>query len=188
MSTRPAAATERLSRVLTRLLPRRARADFGEPMVQLAKDRRRYDDEPIWRLWPSLVVDAVSTAARSHREESMPRIPAVFIGLVFAIAVFAVLSASPAIGLVLAAVGGLLLRTQHGRIAPRSGRTRHGAWALAGAGLVATFFTTLAWQGDDELSAPAWLALVLTLITGLTALGTAAVLAFERRSSPPAAA
>lgn len=188
MSTRNGSVTERLSRALVRLLPRGARDDFGEAMVQLAKDRRRYDGEPIWRLWPSLVVDAVSTTARTRWEEAMPRVPAVFVGLIFAIAVFAVLSASPVVGFALAAVGGLLLLTQRGRIAPRPGRSAHGErWALAGVALLGTFFAVIAWQGDDEFSAAAWLALMLTLIAGLTALGTAAVLAFERRrSSHPA--
>ena len=106
MSAGPGAATERLSRALVRLLPRSVREDYGEPMVQLAKDRRRHGGEPIWRLWPSLVVDAVSTTARTHWEEAMPRVPAVFIGLIFAIAAFAVLSAPPPVRRVSAASGG----------------------------------------------------------------------------------
>lgn len=185
MSAPSGAATERLSRALVRLLPRSAREDYGDAVVQLAKDRRRHGGEPIWRLWPSLVVDATSTAARTHREEAMPRIPAPAIGLVFAIAAFAVLSSSPAVGLALAALGGLALWFQRGRIATRPDGSHHAArWALAGLALVAIAFGVMAWSTDDQLdSAPAWSAVIATLIAGLTALGTAAVLAVVRRST-----
>lgn len=186
MSTRSGAATERFSRALVRLLPRSAREDYGDAVVQLARDRRRHGGEPIWRLWPSLVVDAASTTARTHWEEAMPRIPATLIGLVFAIAAFALLSSSPAVGLALAAVGGLALWFQRGRIASRHGGSHHTArWALAGLALVAIAFGVMAWSNDDQLdSAAAWSAVMLTLIAGLTALGTAAVLAVGRRSAP----
>ncbi len=112
----------------------------------------------------------------------MPRLPAVVIGLIFAIAAFAVLSASPVIGLGIAAIGGLVLWTQRGSV-PAAGSEQRPwlRWAVIGAVLVVVSFGIIAVQ-DDEFGAPAWMAIMGTLLAGLTGLGTAAVLAFEGRS------
>lgn len=181
MSTGSGAATERLSRALVRLWARSARDHYGDAAVQLAKDRRRHGGEPIWRLWPSLVVDAASTTARTHWEEAVPRVPATAFGLVFAIAGFGVLSDSPVAGLAIAGVGGIALLAQRGRIAPRHGGAAHPMrWAAAGLALVAIAAGVVAGTTDDQLDEAAWSAVLLTLIAGLTALGTAGVLAVDR--------
>ncbi len=184
MSALRRSGTERLSRALIRLLPRTTREDFGEPMVQLASDRRRFGGEPIWRLWPSLVVDALSTSARTHWEQTMPRVPAAVIGFIFAIAAFAILSASPLVGLPVAAVGAAVLWSQRGRTpAHADGSRRWVPLALAGVALVALSLGVIAVQ-DDEFSEPAWLTIMVTLLAGLPALGTAAVVALHPATDP----
>ena len=81
-------------------------------MVQLACDRRRHRHEPLWRLWPSLAGDALSSAIRLHWEEAVFPTRAALAGFGLAFAAFAILSGGLLIGLpVLVIVGVVVLRT-----------------------------------------------------------------------------
>jgi hypothetical protein len=171
-------ATEHVSRALVRLLPRSFRDELGADAVQLACDRRRHGHEPVWRLWPSLVGDAVSSAARLRLEETMFPTRAVVAGLALAFAVFAILSGGALIGLpLLVVVGVVVLRTAP--TLPRGLRApRWVPWASVGAVLTVASFAVV-FAAEDELTAAEWTSVLGLLVIGLWSLGTALVIAVD---------
>lgn len=176
-------ATERVSGVLVRLFPRSLREEHGDDMVQLACDRRRHGHEPLWRLWPSLTGDALSSAIRLHLEEAVFPVRAALAGLGLAFATFAVLSGGLLIGLpVLALVGVAVLRTPP---APPTGRRapRWVPWATVGLALAGASFAVIA-AADDELSVTEWISTIGLLMVGLWGLGTALVIAVDAHRTP----
>ncbi len=64
---------ERIYRALLRAYPRRHRDDYGEPMVQLMRDRLRDDGGGVHSLlvWCGLLTDLVVTAVRERMEAAM---------------------------------------------------------------------------------------------------------------------
>jgi hypothetical protein len=177
-------ATERVSRALVRLLPRSLRDEYGDDMVQLACDRRRHRHEPLWRLWPSLAGDALSSAIRLHWEEAVFPTRAALAGLGLAFAAFALLSGGLLIGLpVLAVVGVVVLRTSPSPpTGPRA--PRWVPWATVGLTLAGASFVVIA-TADDEFSATEWFSVIGLLMVGLWGLGTALVLAVDAHRTPP---
>lgn len=177
-------ATERVSRALVRLLPRSLREEHGDDMVQLACDRRRHRHEPLWRLWPSLAGDALSSAIRLRWEEAVFPTRAALAGLGLAFAAFAILSGGLLIGLpVLGVVGVVVLRTPPSPpTGPRA--PRWVPWAAVGLTLAGASFAVMA-TADDEFSATEWASILGLLMIGLWGLGTALVIAVDTHRTPP---
>lgn len=172
--------TERFSRALTYWLPRDLRDECGDDIVQLACDRRRYRQEPLWRLWPSLVGDTASSAVRFRLEEAMFPTRAVLGGLGLAFAAFAFLSGGLLIGLLaLVVVGVVLLRTEPARPSGRRA-PRWMPWAATGLVLSVASFAVVGFA-EDEFSALEWTSVLGLLVLGLWALGTSAVIAVDAR-------
>ena len=179
--------TRLLSRGLLLLLPRSLRDEYGADMVQLTLDRRTHSAEPVWRLWPALVCDTAVVIVRTRLEQLMIPFRALILGVALAIAIFAVAQRRPA------------CRTRRGRDRRRRraapARTPRPAAATGSAAPRAVrlgalgdrrrapFVGSLAAvvvAGDQELSAPAWMSVMGTLLVGLTALATGLVLAAQR--------
>ena len=175
-------STERLARALVRLVPRSLREDFGEAMVQLARDRRRHGGEPLWRLWPSLVADTSSTAVKLRWEEAVFPIRALLIGLGVAVVALAVLSGDPIVGgLVAPAVAAVVVGT---RPSSAEARTDHRwvPWVGAGAALCTLSVVLLIVLGSEEMAPIEWMATVGSMFLGWAALGTGAAIALGHRS------
>lgn len=182
-------STERLSRLLVRLLPRSLRRDFGDDMVQLAQDRCRHGGEPLWRLWPSLVADASSTAVRLRWEEAMYVFPtrAVLIGVAFSISVLAVLSGDPLVAVPIIAVAAFgAYRTRPIGPADPDGPSAV-AWALGGLALCAVAAFIVGVFSDHDLAPIEWFGFIVSMLLGLVGIGAGAVLAIDRRGRPRAA-
>jgi hypothetical protein len=182
--------TRLLSRGLLRIMPRHLRDEYGADMVQLTLDRRTHSGEPVWRLWPALVCDTAVVIVRTRLEQLMIPFRALVVGVAFAIATFAVLSGDPVVGLAvggLAAIGGVVLLGRRRRASATSSdgsaRTSGWAsWAIVGALLSAGSLVAVAIAGERELSAPAWMSVMGTLLVGLTALATGLILAAQREA------
>ncbi len=180
--------TRLLSRGLLRMMPRYLREEYGADMVQLTLDRRTHSAEPVWRLWPALVCDTAVVIVRTRSEQLMIPFRALILGVALAIAVFAVLSGDPLIGLAvagIACVGALVLlgrRRQVTGTGPDQGVRAPGwaPWAVVGALLSTGSLAGVAIAGEQELSGPAWMSIMGTLLVGLTALATGLVLAAQR--------
>ena len=173
-------ATERVSRVLVRLLPRSFRDDFGEDVVQLACDRRRFGGEPVWRLWPSLVGDTASSAVRLRREEAMFPTRAVLAGFGLAFAVFATLSGGALIGLPLLIAAVVVVQRTQPSIPTGPRAPRWVPWSLVGVALVAASFAVMG-ASEDEFTEVEWAAILGLMMLGLWSLGTALVIALDAR-------
>jgi hypothetical protein len=176
-----------LSRVLLRLMPRSLRDEYGRDMVQLTLDRRTHSAEPAWRLWPALVSDTAVVIATTRLEQLVIPYRALILGVGLAIAAFAALSGDPIVGLVVAGLTGvaavLLLRRRSRALAGGSDGSRTSAWAAwatLGALLCVGSVAAVVVAGDRELSAPAWLSVMATLLLGMTALATGLILAAQR--------
>ena len=65
--------SERLYRVLLLAYPREHRREYGEPMVQLFRDRMRRDGGGFRALvvWVQMIFDLVRSVARERKEEAM---------------------------------------------------------------------------------------------------------------------
>ena len=173
-------ATERVSRALVRLLPRSFRDDFGEDVVQLACDRRRFGGEPLWRLWPSLVGDTASSAVRLRREEAMFPTRAVLAGFGLAFAVFAILSGGLLIGLPLLVAGLVVVQRTQPSMPTGPRAPRWVPWGIVGLVLVVASFAVVA-TSDDEFTAVEWAAILGLMMLGLWSLGAALVIALDAR-------
>jgi hypothetical protein len=178
--------TRLLSRGLLLMMPRSLRDEYGADMVQLTLDRRTHSAEPVWRLWPALVRDTAVVIVRTRLEQLMIPFRALILGVVLALAVFAVLSGDPLVGLVIAVAAGLVVLlvrrspAKADRPADSSKTYAWAPWAVVGALLCVGVFAAVVVLGERELSAPAWLSLMGTLLVGITALATGLILAAQR--------
>lgn len=173
--------TRMLSRILVRLMPRDLRREYGRDMVQLAMDRATHTGEPAWRLWPSLVSDTAVVVARTRSEHTMIPVRPLAVGAVFAVSVFAALSGDVLVALGIAALGIAVAVALLARRDPAPAHARAWlTWVILGVVLCAGSLATVAIAGDHEFAAPAWLAVMGTLLIGLTSLATGVALAVQR--------
>lgn len=180
--------TRLLCRGLLLLVPQALRDEYGADMVQLTIDRRTHSAEPAWRLWPALVCDTAVVVASTRSEQLVIPYRALVLGLALAIAAFAVLSGDPLFGAAIAGAAGIVAlalfarrRSSSTSDRPDAGsRTAWVPWAVGGALLSAGALVVVAASGDQQLSAAAWMAVMGTLLFGMTALATGLVLAAQR--------
>ena len=191
MTAPRATGTQRAYRLLLVAYPRSLRREHGDEMVLLVGDRQRLDGEPVWRLWPSLLTDTAKGAVVTRWENLMSTNRAIVLGLLAAIAVLAALSDGPrtAIPVILATAiaARLVVRSRSPQAAvPASAPTERGwrRWLTVGGGLFAFAVLQLVLAGSGEMREWQWPIFFFSLMGGIFALATGAILLASSRRGP----
>jgi hypothetical protein len=178
-------ASAQAFRVLLVAYPRSLRRALGTEMVQLVDDRRTLDHEPLWRLWPSLLLDTARAAVVTRWEDLMSTKRSILLGGLGAVVVLAALSDGPRAAfpliLVLLLAMAIVWRSHQPVVTPDASRSWR-RWLVTGGVLLGGALGYVALDGDEELTELEWLFSFGGLMVGVFALLTGVVLLASARA------